>query len=182
MLTFDEQWDRVLACDASYDGLFYTGVNTTGIYCRPSCRSRKPKKQNVTFYRSREEAEAHGFRPCKRCQPEVERSPHAALVHEVTSFLLQHYRRPIRLDDVAAHVQLSPFHVERTFTHVTGETPRQRLERIRIDKAAHLLRTTEWSNVVIAYDVGYQTPSNFYRVFRRMKGCTPSAYRHEVQA
>lgn len=147
MLTFDEKWMKVLACDATYDGLFYTAVKTTGIYCRPSCRSRKPKKENVDFYVTREEAETNGFRPCKRCQPEVE------------------------------HAQLSPFHLERTFTQVTGETPRQLLERIRIDKAAYLLRTTHMSNLTICYEVGFQTPSNFYRVFRQVKGCTPNTYR-----
>ncbi len=177
MLTFDEKWAKVLACDATYDGLFYTAVKTTGIYCRPSCRSRKPKKENVDFYVTREEAETNGFRPCKRCQPEVEHAPHRALVQQVTAYLVNHYKQPIRLEQIAEHAQLSPFHLERTFTQATGETPRQLLERIRIDKAAYLLRTTDMSNLTVCYEVGFQTPSNFYRVFRQVKGCTPNTYR-----
>lgn len=179
MLTFEERWEKVLACDATYDGQFYTAVKTTKIYCRPSCRSRKPKKRNVDFYRTRIEAESRGFRPCKRCQPEVEESPHRALVQNVTAFLLEHYKRPLRLEQVAEHVQLSPFHVERIFAQETKETPRQLLERIRIDKASYLLRTTDASNLSVCYVVGFQTPSNFYRVFRKVKGCTPNEYRKE---
>lgn len=180
MLTFEEMWEKIIACDATYDGQFYTAVKTTGIYCRPSCRSRKPKKQNVDFYPSRSEAEANGFRPCKRCQPEVERSPHHELIQRVTAFLLDHYKQPVRLEQIAEHVQLSPFHVERTFTQATGKTPRQLLERIRVDHAAHLLRTTDASNLSICYEAGFQTPSNFYRVFRQIKGCTPNEYRKGV--
>lgn len=180
MLTFDEMWEKIIVCDATYDGQFYTAVKTTGIYCRPSCRSRKPKKQNVTFYQSRCEAEANGFRPCKRCQPEVERSPHHALVERVTSFLLEQYKQPVKLQQIAEHVQLSSFHVERLFTQATGRTPRQLLEKIRIDHAAYLLRTTGASNLSICYEVGFQTPSNFYRVFRQIKECTPNEYRKGV--
>jgi len=151
MLTFEEKWEKVLVCDATYDGQFYTAVKTTGIYCRPSCRSRKPKRENVDFYETKAEAESSGFRPCKRCQPEVDRSPASALVHDVTAFVLTHYKRPLKLEDIAEHVNLSPFYVERTFTQATGETPRRLLEKVR--------------------------PSNFYRVFRRLKGCSPSMYR-----
>jgi AraC family transcriptional regulator, regulatory protein of adaptative response / methylphosphotriester-DNA alkyltransferase methyltransferase len=71
-LTFDEKWEIILACDRSYDGLFYNAVKTTKIYCRPSCRSKKPKKENVVFYQSIDAVEKAGFRSCKRCQPDVE--------------------------------------------------------------------------------------------------------------
>lgn len=179
MLTFEMMWERVLACDAAYDGQFYTGVKTTKIYCRPSCRSRKPKRENVEFYKTRQEAETSGYRACKRCQPDIARSPSSALVHDVTTFLLEAYMRPLKLDDIAAHVNMSPFYVERTFTETTGETPRQRLERIRIDQAAYLLKTTDWKNEKVGAAVGLSTPSNFYRVFKRWKGASPNAYRKE---
>ncbi|WP_215145472.1 bifunctional transcriptional activator/DNA repair enzyme AdaA [Exiguobacterium qingdaonense] len=177
MLTFEEKWAKILACDATYDGLFYTAVKTTKIYCRPSCRSRKPKKENVDFYETRQEAEERGFRPCKRCQPDVEHAPWDILVQKITAFLVQHYKQPIRLEHIAEYTKLSLFHLERTFTEAAGETPRQRLERIRIDKASYLLRATAMSNLSVCYEVGFQTPSNFYRVFKRIKGCTPNMYR-----
>lgn len=85
-LTFDEMWDKIIACDHTYDGQFYTAVKTTKIYCRPSCKSRKPKKINVDFYDDIHMVELAGFRACKRCQPEVEHSPHTQLIKNVTAF------------------------------------------------------------------------------------------------
>lgn len=70
-LSFDEMVEIFNAGDHSYDGVFYTAVKTTGIYCRPSCKAKKPKKENVTFYPTPKEAEDAGFRPCKRCQPDM---------------------------------------------------------------------------------------------------------------
>ncbi|MGB2873400.1 Ada metal-binding domain-containing protein, partial [Psychrobacillus psychrotolerans] len=87
-LSFDEMWDKVMACDQKYDGLFFTAVKTTKIYCRPSCKSRKPKKINVDFYYDINKVEHAGFRACKRCQPEVDHSPRTELVRNVTAFLI----------------------------------------------------------------------------------------------
>lgn len=176
-LTFDEMWEKIIACDQKYDGLFFTAVKTTGIYCRPSCKSRKPKKINVDFYIDRKEVETAGFRACKRCQPEVEFSPNVALVRSVVTYLVNHFKQPITLQDVADSVGLSPYYLERTFKQETGETPRSYLEKIRVDKATHLLVTTDQTNLEVCYEVGFQSPSNFYRVFKRLKGCSPSEYR-----
>lgn len=86
LLSFEEMWEKIIACDKKYDGLFFTAVKTTKIYCRPSCRSRKPKKINVEFYTNIEAVENAGYRACKRCQPEVEHSPHIELVQSVRTF------------------------------------------------------------------------------------------------
>jgi AraC family transcriptional regulator, regulatory protein of adaptative response / methylphosphotriester-DNA alkyltransferase methyltransferase len=176
-LSFDEMWDKFVTCDHTYDGLFFTAVKTTKIYCRPSCKARKPKKINVEFYPDRKEVENAGYRACKRCQPEVEQSPHIALVREIISFLVNHSRQRLQLKDISDHVGLSPFHLERIFKQETGETPRTYLEKIRVDKASHLLKTTNHTNLEICFEVGFQSPSNFYKVFRRSKHCSPSEYR-----
>ncbi|WP_203248304.1 bifunctional transcriptional activator/DNA repair enzyme AdaA [Sporosarcina beigongshangi] len=176
-LSFDEMWDKIMACDQKYDGLFFTAVKTTKIYCRPSCKSRKPKKINVDFYYDINTVEKAGFRACKRCQPEVDHSPHAELTRIVISFLINHYKQKLVLQDIANHVGVSPFYLERLFKRETSETPRTYLEKIRIDKAAYLLSSTNQSNLEICYEVGFQSPSNFYKVFRRLKNCTPSEYR-----
>lgn len=176
-LSFDEMWKIILSCDSSYDGLFYTAVKTTAIYCRPSCRSRKPKKENVVFYYDIDSVEKAGFRPCKRCQPEVNHSPHKELVIKVVAFLVQSYKQKLVLQDIADHVGVSVYHLERVFKQATSETPRTYLERIRIDKAAHLLKSTHYSNLEICYEVGFQSPSNFYKSFRHLKKCSPSEYR-----
>ncbi|MEI2366321.1 bifunctional transcriptional activator/DNA repair enzyme AdaA [Niallia circulans] len=180
-LSFEEMWEKIISCDRKYDGIFFTAVKTTKIYCRPSCRSRKPKKKNVEFYHDRNEVEKAGYRPCKRCQPEVEHSPHIELVRNIITFLVNHYKQNLILKDIAAHVGLSPFYLERLFKKETAETPRAYLEKIRMDKAAHLLKSTAMTNLEICYEVGFQSSSNFYKVFRSIKNCSPSEYRKGYQ-
>lgn len=176
-LSFEEMWEKIIACDRKYDGLFSTAVKTTKIYCRPSCRSRKPKKANVDFYHDINEVEKAGYRACKRCQPEVEHSPNVGVVKNIFTFLVNHYKQHVTLQDIADQVGLSPFHLERLFKQETSETPRTYLEKIRIDKAAHLLKCSSLTNLEICYEVGFQSPSNFYKVFRSIKNCSPSEYR-----
>lgn len=180
-LSFEEMWEKIIACDRKYDGLFFTAVKTTKIYCRPSCRSRKPKKVNVAFYYDIDEVEAAGFRPCKRCRPEVEHSPHIEVVQNSVSFLVNHYKQNVVLKDIADYVGLSPYYLERIFKQETAETPRMYLEKIRVDKAAHLLKSTKLSNLEICYEAGFQSPSNFYKVFRSQHNCSPSEYRKECR-
>lgn len=180
-LSFEEMWKKIIACDRKYDGLFFTAVKTTKIYCRPSCRSRKPKKINVEFYHDMKEAEEAGYRPCKRCKPEVELSPHIEVVRNTVTFLVNHYKQNLILKDIANEVGLSPFYLERLFKQETSETPHTYLEKIRIDKAVHLLQCTNLTNLEICYEVGFQSPSNFYKVFRSLKNCSPNEYRKEFR-
>jgi AraC family transcriptional regulator, regulatory protein of adaptative response / methylphosphotriester-DNA alkyltransferase methyltransferase len=180
-LSFEEMWEKIIACDQTYDGLFFTAVKTTKIYCRPSCKARKPKKVNVQFYLTIGEVEQAGFRACKRCEPNREQSPQMALVKHTVAFLVEHYKQKLALQDLAAHVGVSPFHLERVFKQTVSDTPRAYLEKIRIDKAAHLLASSERTNLEICYDVGFQSPSNFYKSFRRIKQCSPSEYRDQYK-
>jgi len=179
-LSFDEMWARIMACDSSYDGLFYTAVKTTGIYCRPSCRSRKPKKVNVEFYLHVDDAETAGYRACKRCRPENEHSPNVGVVREVKEFLIRHHKQKLELKDIAQHVGLSAYHLDRLFKQETSVTPRVFLEKIRMDRAAHLLMHTGQSNLEICYEVGFLSPSSFYKTFRQAMGCSPSEYRKTI--
>lgn len=179
--TFEETWEKIIACDRSYDGMFYTAVKTTKIYCRPSCRSRKPKKVNVEFYDTLEEAESRGFRACKRCKPETEHSPNVEVIRQVVSFLSANHQRKLNLAEVALHVGLSPSYLDRVFKQETGETPRLLLEKIRVDKAAYLLKHTESPNLEVCYEAGFQSTSHFYKAFRRSKNLSPSEYRKMME-
>ncbi|WNB91193.1 Ada metal-binding domain-containing protein [Bacillus sp. NEB1478] len=181
-MSFEEKWDKIMECDRSYDGLFYTAVKTTKIYCRPSCRSRKPKKINVEFYRSLQECEAAGFRACKRCQPEIENCPQIDLVRKTCEYLVNHSNKKIVLQDIADHVGVSPFYLERLFKEEMKDTPREYLEKIRLDKAAFLLATSEKTNLEICYEAGFHSPSNFYKAFRKYKNCSPSEYRKNKES
>jgi AraC family transcriptional regulator, regulatory protein of adaptative response / methylphosphotriester-DNA alkyltransferase methyltransferase len=180
-LTFEEMWEKIMTCDRKYDGLFFTAVKTTKIYCRPSCRSRKPKKVNVKFYVDRHEAECAGYRACKRCQPDLENSPNIEVVRNVIGYLVNHANKPLALKDISDHAGLSPYYLERLFKQETGETPRTYLEKIRFDKAAYLLVTTDMTNLEIGYEAGFQSSSNFYKVFKQLKECSPSEYRRRMK-
>ncbi|ARU60148.1 adenosine deaminase [Tumebacillus avium] len=183
-LSFAEMFEKIIACDSSYDGLFYTAVKTTKIYCRPSCKARKPKQVNVQFYYTVPEVEQAGYRACKRCQPTRDMTPQMALITSAMAFLVEHYKQKLVLQDIAASVGVSPFHLERLFKQLTSETPRAYLEKYRVDKAAHLIANSTLTNLEICYEVGFQSPSNFYKAFRRIKQCSPGEYRerfHETQ-
>ncbi|WP_433750764.1 bifunctional transcriptional activator/DNA repair enzyme AdaA [Falsibacillus pallidus] len=180
-MSFDEKWEQVLQCNGNYDGMFYTAVKTTKIYCRPSCRSRKPKKENVEFYDSRDEAKDAGYRACKRCQPDAPFSPQLTLISTVFDYFHKHYNQRIKLQDIANHAGVSMYYLERFFKKETRKTLNEMLEIIRIDKAASLLKSTDKTNLEICYEAGFQSPSNFYKSFRKVKGFTPSDYRKRFQ-
>ncbi|QYK68681.1 Ada metal-binding domain-containing protein [Paenibacillus sp. S02] len=176
-LSFEEMWEKIIACDRKYDGLFFTAVKTTRIYCRPSCRSKKPKKINVEFYFDLDKLEKAGFRACKRCQPHTDHSPYIRLVQNVVTFLVNHYKEKLVLQDIADHIGISSFYLDRIFKQETAETPRTYLEKIRVDKAAYLLKSTNLTNLEICYETGFQSPSHFYKAFRSLNHCSPSEYR-----
>ena len=124
--TKDEvQWDAVVARDRKYDGKFYYSVATTGVYCRPSCPSRLAKRVNVRFHDTRADAEAAGFRPCKRCgldQSALEEQ-HAAKIAN-TCRLIEAAEEEPKLDELAQSAGLSAYHFHRIFKAITGVTPK----------------------------------------------------------
>lgn len=105
--------------------------------------------------------------------------PHAQLIKDVLAYLINGYKQRLTLQDIANHIGISPFHLERLFKQETGETPRSYLAKIRIDKAACLLKSSCYSNLEICYEAGFQSPSNFYKVFRNVKQCSPSEFREK---
>src|SRR6476659_3923797 len=123
-------WSAVLERDNSWDGKFFYGVKSTGIYCRPSCPSRRPASlQNVEFYRSVDEATAAGFRACLRCQPNEE--AHATIL-QICRFLEANSDRNPSLGELSERFGLSPAHLQRTFKAVTGISPRKYVDACRL--------------------------------------------------
>ncbi|MES1208907.1 MAG: methylated-DNA--[protein]-cysteine S-methyltransferase [Pseudomonadota bacterium] len=153
----DARWAAVRARDARADGLFFYGVRTTGIYCRPSCGARRPRPENVSFHATREQAEREGLRPCKRCRPERPSlgDRHATQIARVCR-LIEGSERPPPLNALAAHVGLSVFHTPRLFRAVTGVTPRAYAAAVR---------------------AGYNSSGRFYATSTAMLGMTPKQYR-----
>ncbi|MDD2768596.1 MAG: bifunctional DNA-binding transcriptional regulator/O6-methylguanine-DNA methyltransferase Ada [Methylococcus sp.] len=170
-------WAAVLARDPAADGQFYYSVKTTGVYCRPSCPSRKPNRHNVRFHASRVEAEEAGFRPCRRCKPDAPASGErqAAVVAAICRHI-ETADEPLNLTELAARAAMSPFHFHRLFKSVTGLTPRayaaaHRARRLRTE----LGRSGDITAAI--YDAGYNSSGRFYEESQRVLGMTPSRYR-----
>ena len=175
----DARWQSVVARDAGADGSFVYAVRTTGIYCRPSCPARRAKPENLRFYATPAEAEAAGFRPCRRCHPNGQ-SPaeaNAALVAEACRLIEASDAMP-KLDDLAARIGMSPYHLHRRFKAITGLTPRQwaaghRGRRVRAELSGQAASVTG-----AIYGAGFNASSRFYERSDEVLGMTPTAYRN----
>ncbi|MEI3606160.1 bifunctional transcriptional activator/DNA repair enzyme AdaA [Pseudogracilibacillus sp. SE30717A] len=179
-LSEDTMWEATLLCDAAYDGIFFYAVKTTGIFCRPSCKSRVPNGENVSFFGSADEAQRAGYRPCKRCRPDLsyrKYDPFDFILEDTMRLIKNNYIQNMSLHDIASNVGVSRFHLNRIFKERTGCTPRMYLEKVRVDKAKELLLTTEYNSTQIGYQIGYQSISSFYNAFKRNTGFSPSQFR-----
>jgi AraC family transcriptional regulator, regulatory protein of adaptative response / methylated-DNA-[protein]-cysteine methyltransferase len=170
----DAAWAAVIARDRRMDGRFVTGVLTTGIYCRPSCAARHPKRENVRFFATGEEARAAGLRPCLRCKPD-EISREAAAIERALK-LLDSAEAPPSLDELARAAGYSPHHFHRLFKRAVGVTPADYARSRRAQSLARSL--AENARVTDAiYDAGYSGPGRFYADAKARLGMTPSAWR-----
>jgi len=167
-------WAAVMRRDRTMDGRFVTGVLTTGIYCRPSCAARHPRRQNVRFFATGAEAEAAGLRPCLRCKPDEVARDDAALERAYT--LLAEAEEAPSLDALADAVGYSPHHFHRLFKRATGITPAAYGRALRARRAETALGESERITDAI-YDAGYSGPARFYAESKRRLGMTPSAWR-----
>jgi AraC family transcriptional regulator, regulatory protein of adaptative response / methylated-DNA-[protein]-cysteine methyltransferase len=173
----DPRWLAVRARDARADGEFFYSVKTTGVYCRPSCAARLARRENVEFHEDVAAAERAGFRPCKRCKPE--QPPLAVREAELVARLcrlIEQSDAPKTLDELASHLGLSAFHVQRMFKRVTGVTPGAYARAQRATRVRTQLHT-QASVTAAIYEAGYQSPARFYESSNALLGMTPSEYR-----
>ena len=173
----DAAWSAVLNRDRAQDGSFVYAVRTTGVYCRPSCPSRRPQRANVRFFPTASDAEESGFRPCRRCRPHAatgtstERSVAAA-----RAYLDQHCDGRVTLRRLAREVGLSPAYLQRAFTRLVGVSPKTYEDALRRDRLKARLRTGE-SVTRATYAAGFGSTSTIYRHQASALGITPGLYR-----
>lgn len=173
----EARWAAFAAADRTADGLFVTAVKTTGIYCRPSCPAKRAKRENVTFYASCEEAEAKGFRACKRCRPNaISRDEQQARAVERACRLIAQAETAPSLDDLADAARMSPYHFHRTFKRITGVTPKAYAGAHRAGRVAEGLREARTVTEAV-FEAGYNASSRFYAEATERLGMSPSAYR-----
>lgn len=179
-LSKDTMWQATVSCDPAYDGIFFYAVRTTGIFCRPSCKSKVPNYENVSFFSNASEAQNAGYRPCKRCRPDLNiktYNPFESLLEDTKRLIKNNYVQNIPLYEIASRVGVSRFHLNRIFKERTGYTPRLYLEKIRVNEAKELLLTTDLNSTEVGYQTGYQSVSSFYNAFKRNTGLSPNQFR-----
>jgi AraC family transcriptional regulator, regulatory protein of adaptative response / methylated-DNA-[protein]-cysteine methyltransferase len=172
------QWSLVLARDAHSDGVFVYAVRSTGIYCRPSCASRRPRREQVVFFPLPAAAERAGFRPCLRCKPDRAKSqdPQVEMARRACLYLDAHPEETVKLAALAASVGTSPYHLQRIFTRVMGISPRAYHDARRLERFKKEVK--EKGNVTHAlYEAGFGSSSRLYERAHSKLGMTPATYR-----
>jgi AraC family transcriptional regulator of adaptative response/methylated-DNA-[protein]-cysteine methyltransferase len=170
-------WQAVLGRDPSHDGKFVFAVSSTGVYCRPSCPSRRPRRENVTFFRQPDQAEKAGYRACLRCRPKAIGGNKATeTVKSMCRYIEQHLDEPLTLARLAKEFHQSPFHLQRTFKSVLGITPRAYADSCRVNQLKDNLRAGH-SVTRSMYDAGYSSSSRLYERTASQLGMTPDKYR-----
>jgi len=170
--TEDARWQAVVTRDATADGAFVYAVHTTGIYCRPSCAARLARPENVNFYDSPDEAEAAGFRACKRCKPnQISLATSQTEKVEFACRLLENSEAIPNLEALAKHVGLSKYHFQRLFKRITGVTPKAYAQAHRTQKLREQLSDGDSVTDAI-YAAGYNTNSRFYTESNKILGMT----------
>jgi|SRR5579863_3830368 len=171
------RWQAVLARDSNHDGKFVFAVSSTGVYCRPSCAARRPRRENVTFFGVPDDAEKAGYRACLRCRPKsIGGNGAAGKVKLICRYIEHHLDEPLTLARLASEFHQSPFHLQRTFKSVLGITPRAYADSCRVNQLKDNLRAGH-SVTRSMYDAGYSSSSRLYERTASQLGMTPDKYR-----
>jgi AraC family transcriptional regulator of adaptative response/methylated-DNA-[protein]-cysteine methyltransferase len=178
----DVLWHAVESKDARFNGTFFFGVNTTGIYCKPSCAARTPKRQNVVFFETPKTAEKQGFRACLRCRPDTvtERDPQVEMALRVCQLIEDNTEggldENISLESLGESVGMSPHHLQRTFKSILGITPKQYATALKIKSfKEQVQRGGDITGAM--YDAGFGSSRALYENAVDKLGMTPSAYK-----
>lgn len=175
-MTEQEMWNAVKNSDTNYDGLFFYAVKTTKIFCRPSCKSKLPKKENICYFKSEKQAKNSGFRPCKRCRSELlEFQP----THEIANEIKQKLNNAVLTNSLFTleDIGFSQRRLTQIFKQEYGITPKKYIDCLRLNMAKQMLINTNKKIIDIAYEIGFYNLSAFNRFFKNKTGKTPSEYR-----
>ena len=175
--TDDRRWQAVISRDRHLDGAFVYAVRSTGIFCRPSCPSRRPRRNRVLFFTVPEAARLAGFRPCRRCHPEAVPAPDPVLerVRSACRLLEAGDEAPPKLAQLAAALGVNPHHLQRQFTRALGVSPRRYAEALRLKRLKAALKEGEPVAQAL-YGAGFGSSSRLYEAAPARLGMTPASY------
>lgn len=175
----EEQWLAIEHNDKRYDGQFFYALKTTKNVCRPSCTARACNPKNVIIFDTLETALEKGFRPCRRCRPELPnwKGPKADLAKAAKKWIYHHYTEKFSLETMGKALYTNSRYLLRVFKAETGKTLLWYHNYTRCVRAKVLLAQQKFSISQISWTIGYATPSHFTRIFKDLFGCTPSEYR-----
>jgi AraC family transcriptional regulator of adaptative response/methylated-DNA-[protein]-cysteine methyltransferase len=172
----EAQWQAVLEKNSAFDGQFVYAVNSTGIYCRPSCASRRPRRDRVSFFKLPALAEESGFRACLRCKPNATgRDPQLKMAQEVCRIIEENHGDAITLAELSRRVGVSSFHLQRTFKSIMGITPKDYAAAQRVNRFKREVRGGEAITNAM-YDAGFGSSSRLYESAAAQLGMTPATY------
>jgi AraC family transcriptional regulator of adaptative response/methylated-DNA-[protein]-cysteine methyltransferase len=173
----NKRWEAVMARDPGSDGGFVYGVASTGIYCRPSCPSRRPHRTRVSFFDTPEAAESAGYRACLRCEPQNGESRALRQIQFARDYIDQHPGETITLEKLGQIASMSPYHLQRTFKRIVGVSPKTYTSARRLNRMKSRLKRGDTVSRA-TYDAGYGSGSRAYEHARAGLGMTPGAYRN----
>lgn len=173
-------WKAIKENDPGFDDRFFYGVQTTGVFCRPSCKSRLPNKENVQIFKNAFIALEQGYRPCKRCKPDGLKLPMEEWVQQISEWIDVHFTEEVTLSSLAEATHSSPYHLQRSFKKVTGISPLVYLQQKRLEKAVQELTSTSGSVTEIGRAAGFSNTSYFITLFKKKIGQTPAQFRKGV--
>ncbi len=177
-MTENEKWDAVIGNDSNADGQFYYAVKTTGVFCRPSCKSKVPGKDNVLYFDCVEDAIAAGFRPCKRCRPELaDYQPQKDIAKQTKILIEQYHSQKEKLTGELQKLGMSHRRIAQIFKQEYGVSPTVYANDLKIQIAKDQLKQSNLPVIDIAYSLGFESLSAFFTFFRNYTGLTPGEYR-----
>ncbi|HEY2865850.1 MAG TPA: bifunctional DNA-binding transcriptional regulator/O6-methylguanine-DNA methyltransferase Ada [Pyrinomonadaceae bacterium] len=173
----DWRWLAVRDKRSAFDGMFYFGVRTTGIFCRPSCSSKTPRAENVSFFETPGDAQVAGFRACLKCKPLEEYFPgkSAELIARAFQVLSDADREIVGVDDLSGRLSVSPGHLQKTFKAVLGLSPKEVMDTMRIENFKENVRNADVTTSL--YDSGFGSSRSLYEKAGERLGMTPAVYK-----
>jgi len=176
------RWQAIADRDRSLDGTFVFGVSSTGVFCRPSCAAKRPRRENVTFFDDAFQAEQSGYRACLRCRPKaIDGNPQSALVRAMCRYIEQNIESPLTLNLLAKEFRRSPFHLQRTFKSALGVSPKAYIDAVRFRQVKQNLQAGHDVTTAL-YAAGYSSSSRLYERTASQLGMTPEKYRRGAVA